>query len=167
MEGTVRSYRILLLGVTMCRIRNFVLCADIILILHTDVFHGYWQWWHGLRWWARRRASLWKIWKYHGSLGQLRHSPGSAGKKHHSEVFVIGGFKWWAPGPSTVMPVETVEFFLPLLFFRVLVTFVDLHGDVCWFYPRGTMWTTSQCTWMLPTQPTFCMIAPLTYIVEY
>jgi hypothetical protein len=48
MEGTVRSYRILLLGVTMCRIRNFVLCADIILILHTDVFHGYWQWWHGL-----------------------------------------------------------------------------------------------------------------------
>jgi hypothetical protein len=56
------------------------------------------------------------------------------GKKHYSEVFVVGGFKWLAPDPFHGSACRNHGGFflsLPPLFFRVPITSTNLHAGVC------------------------------------
>jgi hypothetical protein len=76
-----------------------------------------------------------------------------SGKKHYSDVFVVGGFKWLALGLFT--------YFYTSCSCRMsclgnIGGFDD--AGVFLFSPRGITWSTCPCTWMLPTRPTYHMV---------
>jgi hypothetical protein len=85
----------------------------------------------------------------------LRTSPGSMGRSTIQRFLSLADSNGELLIPSIVLPAETMVFFTPC---SLPITSADLHAGVCWFSPRGTMWTISQCTWMLLTQPTSRMV---------
>jgi hypothetical protein len=72
------------------------------------------------------------------------------GKKHYSDVFVVGGYKWWAIGFFTYQTSCSCMMFLGCFY---LCNFRVFDADMFLSSTRGIMWSTYWYTWMLPTWP--------------